>query len=83
MVHMFFFIFLALYIFEALNGKPVGDGKPVKHSVSRSLLKVDIVFVIVRVHFFNMNSFFFLPGLNIHWRLSATFRAVLVLYLQS
>lgn len=25
---------LALYIFEALNGKPVGDGKPVKHPVS-------------------------------------------------
>jgi len=29
-----FVIVLALYIFEALNGKPVGDGKPVKHPVS-------------------------------------------------
>ena len=27
------FFLIALYIFEALNGKPVGDGKPVKHTV--------------------------------------------------
>lgn len=42
MCHCVYFHFSVIYLFDALTGKPLGDGKPLAHKVNNPLFCIAI-----------------------------------------